>query len=200
MTAAERDHTRDGADEAAGEAALSIEAQLEALLFVAEGGAELRDLARALGVGVEVARRTLDGLTASLRERGLRVQWHDGRAQLVSAPAAAAVVQRFLGLEPETKLSTAAMETLAILAWRQPITRPRIEAIRGVDCGRALATLKARGLIEEVGRAETAGRPLLYGTTLRFLEHFGLERASDLPPLPAEVEAAISERSLGGLV
>jgi segregation and condensation protein B len=92
-------------------------------------------------------------------------------------------VERFLGVEEDHRLSRPALETLAIIAYKQPITRPAIEAIRGVNCDRALASLRARGLISEVGRADTAGRPYLFGTTFRFLEYFGLEKPDDLPPL-----------------
>ncbi len=161
-------------------------AALEALLFVAEGPAELADLARGLDVSVAAVRGLLDELASVLGGgRGLRLQRHGARVQLVTAPEAAAAIERFLGGRSEQRLSHAALETLAIIAYRQPVSRPQIEAIRGVDCGRALATLRARELVEEVGRAEGPGRPLLYGTTMRFLEHFGLQHPDDLPPLPA---------------
>ncbi|HWQ28056.1 MAG TPA: SMC-Scp complex subunit ScpB, partial [Dehalococcoidia bacterium] len=94
-------------------------------------------------------------------------------------------VERFLGAE-YPRLSDAALETLAIIAYRQPVTRAVIESIRGVNSDGALATLLHRGLIEAVGRADTVGRPILFGTTVRFLEHFGLEKPEDLPPLPSE--------------
>ena len=103
--------------------------------------------------------------------------------QLVTAPEVAEDVRRFLGLSGSARLSTAALETLAIIAYRQPITRAEIEAIRGVNCDGVLRTLLAKGLIEEVGRAEGPGRPILYGTTMLFLQHFGLRSLADLPPL-----------------
>jgi len=103
--------------------------------------------------------------------------------QLVTAPEAASYVERFLGLEARTRLSRAALEALAIIAYRQPITRPEIEAIRGVSSDSVLRTLLRVGLIEEVGRASTVGRPILYGTTFEFLQHFGLRSLHELPDL-----------------
>jgi segregation and condensation protein B len=107
---------------------------------------------------------------------------------MVSAPEATLYVERYLGVEEDHRLSHASLETLAIIAYKQPITRQAIEAIRGVNCDRALASLRARGLITEVGRAGSAGRPYLFGTTFRFLEYFGLEKPGDLPPLEEGLE------------
>ena len=160
-----------------------LAAALEALLFVADTPVEVAELARGLDVSVAATRGLLESLAEALRSRGLRLQWHGAQVQLVTAPEAGPYIERFLGGRGEQRLSPAALETLAIIAYKQPITRPHIEAIRGVDSGRAIATLRARELVEEVGRAETAGRPALFGTTMRFLEYFGLERPSDLPPL-----------------
>jgi segregation and condensation protein B len=102
---------------------------------------------------------------------------------MVTAPEVTSYVERFLGVEEDHRLSHAALETLAIIAYKQPITRHVLESIRGVNCDRALASLRARGLITEVGRAHAPGRPYLFGTTFRFLEYFGLEKPEDLPPL-----------------
>jgi len=102
---------------------------------------------------------------------------------LVSAPEAAPYVERFLGLSLSGKLSAAALETLAIIAYKQPITRPQIEAIRGVNSDGALRTLMSKGLIEEVGRLDSVGHPILFGTTFEFLQYFGLSSLSELPPL-----------------
>jgi segregation and condensation protein B len=158
---------------------------LEAVLFVAEEPVELAELARALEVSVAAVRGLVERLAELCGARGLRVQRQGTRIQLVTAPETAAFVHRFIGHRSEQRLSAAALETLAIIAYRQPVTRPELEAIRGVNCDHAIATLRARGLIEEVGRAETVGRPLLFGTTIRFLEHFGLASPDELPPLPA---------------
>ena len=161
-------------------------AALEALLFVADEPVEIAELARVLTVGMAATRGLLEALADALQGRGLRLQWHGSRVQMVTAPEAGPYIERFLGARGEGRLSPAALETLAIIAYKQPITRPQIEAIRGVDSGRAIATLRARELVDEVGRADTVGRPLLLGTTMRFLEHFGLQRPEDLPPLNEE--------------
>jgi segregation and condensation protein B len=105
--------------------------------------------------------------------------------QLVTAPDAGPYVERFLGLESRQRLSGAALESLAIIAYKQPMTRAGVEQVRGVNSDGAIGSLIARGLVEEVGRAPGPGRPALLGTTLRFLEHFGLSKPEDLPPLPA---------------
>jgi len=157
---------------------------LEALLFVADEPVEIGALARSLNLPRQTITEALEALAGAARERGVRVQRNGNRVQLVSAPEAGSYVEQFLGME-QARLSDAALETLAIIAYRQPVTRAAVDAIRGVNSERSVATLLARGLIEEVGRAETVGRPALLGTTQRFLEYFGLERPDDLPPLPA---------------
>lgn len=161
---------------------------VEAILYVADEPVELPEIARALDVSVAAARGLLDRLEEQTADRGLRVQRQGTRAQLVTAPEAGQYVRRFLGARTEQRLSPAALETLAIIAYQQPITRPALEAVRGVSCDHAIATLKARGLIEEVGRAESVGRPVLFGTTISFLEHFGLNNPAELPPLPTPAE------------
>jgi len=123
-----------------------------------------------------------------LQGRGIRVQRHRQRVRFVTAPEAASVVRAFLGLEAKVRLSRAALETLAIIAYRQPITRPEIDAIRGVSSDGVVRSLLEKGLIEEVGRAQAPGRPILYGTTPRFLELVGLTSLEDLPPLQEDAE------------
>ena len=162
---------------------------LESLLFVADGPVDEAILARTVAVEISEVRSALETLAESCRERGVRLQRHGTEVQLVSDPAAAEYVERFLGLEQRQGLSRAALEVLAIIAYRQPVTRTAIEAIRGVNSDNAVATLAARELIEEVGRASGPGRPSLFATTIRFLEHFGLERPEDLPPLELESAA-----------
>ena len=107
------------------------------------------------------------------------------RLQLVTVPQAAPQVEHFLGLEVNLRLSQAALETLAIVAYAQPVTRPQVEAIRGVNSDSVLRTLLAAGLIEEAGRADTVGRPILYQTTFEFLQQFGLSSLQALPALEA---------------
>ena len=168
--------------------ALPLAAQVEAVLFVAERPITVAELCKLLQAPPDAVEDALDGLAAGYERRGISLQRHGEALQLVSQPAAAGVVQRFLGLEMSARLSPAALETRAIVAYRQPVTRAQIEAIRGVSPDHALANLIARGLVEDVGRLETVGRPILYGTTFEFLRAFGLNRLSDLPPsgeLPA---------------
>ena len=157
-------------------------AMLESLLFVADEPLELSVLARSLGVSYAVTAEAVDGLASQCAERGIRVQRSGDLVQLVTAPEAAPYVGRFLDMDHH-RLSMAALESLAIIAYRQPVTRAAISSIRGVDSDHVVATLIARGLVEEVGRASTVGRPALLGTTVRFLEYFGLEKPDDLPPL-----------------
>jgi segregation and condensation protein B len=155
---------------------------LESLLFVADEPLEFGVLARSLGVSRAVVAEAVDGLASECADRGIRLQRSGELVQLVTAPEAAPYVERFLDMDHH-RLSTAALESLAIIAYRQPVTRAAICSIRGVDSDGVVATLMARGLVEEVGRASTVGRPALLGTTVRFLEYFGVERPDDLPPL-----------------
>jgi len=168
---------------------------LEALLFVADHPIDVPYLSRAVDVSQARVERALDELAEALREsgRGIRVQRGPAGVQLTSAPDAAAFVERFLGLEANRRLSTAALETLAIIAYRQPITRGQVDQVRGVSSDGAIATLRARDLIEAAGHATGPGRPMLFRTTARFLEHFGLERPGQLPPLPEDVDLPPSE-------
>ena len=168
---------------------------LEGLLFVASEPAGVERLATALDVPVTRIEQGLEQLESQLEHRGIRLQRHNGSAQLVSAPEVADAIEVFLGLDLSTKLSRAALEALAIIAYRQPITRPQIEAIRGVNSDGVIRTLLHRGLIEEVGRLEQAGRPILYGTTFAFLQYFGLENKEDLPPLDEGALGALAARA-----
>jgi len=161
----------------------SLEALLESLLFVSDGPASLRRLAQVLEVTAEELEEAVQSLARSCQNRGIRLQRHGDHVQLASAPEASAYVERLLGTQQAGKLSPAALETLAIVAYQQPVTRATIEAIRGVNSDRVLSTLEARGLISEVGRQETAGRPVLFGTTFEFLQYFGLESLEQLPPI-----------------
>jgi len=159
---------------------------LESLLFIAPAPTPVARLSQVLGVDEETVERTLADLAEDYvaRRRGLRLLRKGDRVQLTTAPEASGYVERFLGLELNSKLSTAALETLAVIAYRQPITRAEIESIRGVNCDGVLRTLIARELVEPVGRLEQPGRPFLYGTTLQFLQYFGLDSLERLPPLP----------------
>ncbi|MCD6289786.1 MAG: SMC-Scp complex subunit ScpB [Anaerolineae bacterium] len=162
---------------------LRLIALVESLLFVADEPVPLSRLADALEAPKEEIESVLGELTEACRDRGVRVQRKGDLVQMVSAPEAAPYIERFLGLNLTTRLSPAALEVLAIVAYRQPITRAEIEAIRGVSCDAVLRTLVNRGLLEEVGRLDRVGRPILYGTTFQFLQHFGLSSLDELPPL-----------------
>ncbi len=162
---------------------LPLSALLEGLLFVAGEPVTPHQLATALEMPVTDVEKGLSALEDELRLRGLRLQKHAGRVQLTTAPEIASQVETFLGLEATSHLSRAALETLAIIAYQQPVTRPQIDSIRGVNSDGVMKSLLSKGLLQEVGRAEGPGRPILYGTTPDFLQHFGLSSLSELPPL-----------------
>lgn len=160
----------------------NLAARLEALLFVAAGPVTLSQLATALEVPPADVESALMDLQAYYSRRCLRIQQHAGGMQLTTAPEVAGLVERFLGLETTARLSRAALETLAIVAYRQPVTRPEIEALRGVSSDGVLKNLLSKELVQEMGRADRPGRPFLYGTTQYFLQHFGLNSLDELPP------------------
>ena len=162
---------------------INLAANVESLLFVADAPVTLGRLAEVLGVKVAKVEKALAELDARYVEGGLRIQRSKNHLQLVTAPEAAGCIDLFLGLESRVRLSRAALETLAIIAYRQPITRPEIEAIRGVSSDSVLRTLVRTGLSEELGRAPGVGRPILYGTSPEFLQHFGLRSLDELPTL-----------------
>jgi segregation and condensation protein B len=162
---------------------LPLSVKLEAMLFVAAEPVTISQLATALDVSNSVVERGLNELDASLAGRGLRLQRHAGRVQLTTAPELAELIERFLGLEATSHLSRAALETLAIIAYQQPVTRPQIDAIRGVNSDSMMKSLLNKGLILESGRADGPGRPILYSTTPEFLQHFGLNSILEMPPL-----------------
>jgi segregation and condensation protein B len=167
---------------------LSPAAQIESLLFVASGPVSTYRLATVLDMTQTAVHNLLDEMTADYARRGLRLQWSGNAVQLTTAPEASALVEHFLGLEVTSRLSQAALEVLAIIAYMQPATRPQIDDIRGVNSDGALRTLLSKGLIEEIGRMESPGRPILYGTTTEFLQHFGLAGLDEMPPLPEDEE------------
>ncbi|MEX0788887.1 MAG: SMC-Scp complex subunit ScpB [Anaerolineales bacterium] len=178
-----------------GESAAAVDgnlvARLEALLFVSPAPASLAQLSETLAVPADEIERALKTLAVERAQSGIRVQRHGGRVQLTSAPEFAAEVEAFLQLEATARLTRASLEILAIVAYREPVTRPVIDSIRGVNSETALTTLLRYGLVEEAGREEGPGRPILYSTTPEFLRHFGLEGVEQLPPLaPPEPSVA----------
>jgi segregation and condensation protein B len=157
-------------------------ALVEALLLVSPEPPTIEELA----AGAEVPREEIERGLAWLEQRedrGWIVQRHGRRIHLASAPRFAGKIRLFLGLDREARLSSASLETLALVAYQQPITRAEIESVRGVDSSGVLAKLHARGLVEPVARLATVGNPIQYGTTAEFLNHFGLRSLADLPPI-----------------
>jgi segregation and condensation protein B len=155
----------------------------ESLLFVAGRPLKLAELRKLLNVSEDLLLAALKTLEHDLvnQGRGIRLQRLGQQVQLVTAPENAHYIAEFLGLPMTAKLTTASLETLAVIAYRQPVTRSQIEAVRGVNSDRALASLLQHGLVAEVGRAPTLGRPALFATTGDFLQQFGLTSLTDLP-------------------
>jgi segregation and condensation protein B len=168
-----------------------LKASLEAVLFVAPVAVTPAQLASALEIPESEVEAGLRLLAADLQDRGLRLQRHAGRIQLTTAPELSEVVERFLGLEITSYLSRAALETLSIVAYQQPVTRPQVDSIRGVQSDGVLKSLLHKGLIQDIGRAEGPGRPILYASTAEFLQHFGLSSLDELPPLEVEQEVEV---------
>lgn len=169
-------------------ATLSLPALLESVLFVASGPVSAARLAAALDTTPSAIQELLRSLEADYAGRGLRLQWSGGMVQLTTAAEASATIERFLGLEVTSRLSQAALEVLAIVAYMQPVTRPQVDQVRGVNSDGALRSLLSKGLVEEIGRLEKPGRPILYGTTPDFLQAFGLNALEEMPRLADEEE------------
>jgi segregation and condensation protein B len=191
----------DGAAEAAADetpAPIELtEAALEALLFVAEKPLSRREIAAVAGVERSVVDERLGDLEVTLSSRGIRLVASGERVELVTAPEAGALIARYVGADA-IRLSPAALETLAIVAYRQPMTKAAVERIRGVDSDYSIRSLLHRRLVVDLGRADAPGRPILYGTGFDFLERFGLTSLDELPPLDADVagrlvDAAVAE-------
>lgn len=169
---------------------------IQAILFVAEKPVALRELTRITGGTPRTVEAALEELTAWAEDTGLRVAHEGDDWQLMTAADVAPAVAAYLGAD-RLRLSPAALETLSVIAYRQPATRAEVEAIRGVNCDQTFYTLMQRRLIEERGRREVAGRPILYGTTWEFLECFGLTSLDQLPrvlsPDGQVAEGAVAE-------
>ena len=177
--------------------------RIEALLFAAPGLTSVDQLAQA----TKMKKREVEAALVALRTHyselhGIRLQEVKGQYQLVTAPEYATDIEAFLGLEITSRLTQAALEALAIVAYKQPTTRPEIDSIRGVNSDGVVRSLLSKGLIEELGRSEAPGRPILYGITPEFLQHFGLEGLDQLPEIDFEAlfsspqEAEADERRL----
>ena len=168
------------------------EAALEALLFVAERPLSRREIASLAGTDRATVDARLGDLEVSLRGRGIRLLIDGDRVELATAPEGGALVARYVGADT-VRLSPASLETLAIVAYRQPVTKGAVERIRGVDSDYTMRALQHRRLVVELGRSNAPGRPFLYGTGFEFLERFGLTSLDELPPLDADVAARLAE-------
>jgi segregation and condensation protein B len=162
---------------------------LEAILFSSNRALKLRELQQATETGAKEVQAALNELAAALAGRGLMLQRQGDLVQLVTRPEVASYVRRALRPEVTGKLSPAAYETLAIVAYQQPVTKSRIEEIRGVNCDSVVANLELRNLVVEVGRGSGPGQPKLYGTTMHFLQVLGLANLADLPAPGTEASA-----------
>ena len=158
-----------------------LSATLEAILFSSNRPLKLRELQQATDSDRTAVEHALDELKEALEKRGVMLMRHHDELNLATRPAFAAAVRRALRPEVSGKLSAAAYETLAIVAYQQPVMRSRIEEVRGVNCESVLTNLELRDLITEVGRGSGPGLPKLYGTTMRFLLMMGLESLDHLP-------------------
>ncbi|MBW4061923.1 SMC-Scp complex subunit ScpB [Candidatus Saccharibacteria bacterium] len=167
-----------------------LAASIEAILFVSAEPLGLPSLIAATEAGEEDVLAAVDELGRSLIGTGLLLQSHNQQWQLVTAPVAASAIKRYLSAESRSDLSRAALETLAMIAYRGPITRTQIDELRGVGSDSMLRGLLQRGLITEAGRAHDVGRPMQYAVSHRFLEHVGLASLADLPPLDVDEPAS----------
>ena len=171
---------------------------IEAILFVAGEPVNVKDVQRALDVTEDEARQAIDALDSdySYHRRGITLKRFGDHIQLSTRAEYAPYVERLLQPIQKQSLSQSALETLAVVAYRQPVTRLDIEAVRGVKCDYSVQSLVNKGLIEEVGRKEALGRPILYGTTDQFLSHFGLHSLEELPKPPEPENTGEDEEPL----
>ncbi len=172
----------------------SLKGRIEAILFVAGEAVSIRDLAKALQVDEKGLKAVLNeiGSEYDYEQRGFMLKRFGDKVQLATRPMYSEDVLRLLQPVQQQSLSQAAMETLAVVAYKQPVTRAEVEQIRGVKCDYSLQSLMMKDLIQEAGRKDTIGRPILYATTDKFLSHFGIQGLEDLPPLP-ETESGAAE-------
>ena len=175
----------------------SLKGRIEAILFVAGEAVAVRDLARALQTGEKEIRETINNLKDEydFEQRGFILKRFGDKVQLATRPMYSGDVVRLLQPVQQQSLSQAAMETLAVVAFKQPVTRAEVEQIRGVKCDYSLQSLMLKGLIREAGRKDTIGRPILFCTTDEFLSHFGLEDLNGLPPMPQPENAEMEKET-----
>lgn len=174
-----------------------LKAVIEGLLFVSgDEGIEAKQLAQIVEVDVDMLIDVLEDMKYDFKrqKRGIQIVEIAGCYQLTTLPEHAAYFEKLAYSPTHASLSQAALETLAIVAYKQPITRAEVEEVRGVKSERAIHTLVNKSLIKEVGRKEGTGRAILYGTTKQFLDYFGLNSLEDLPPIPEDVNASQVEQ------
>jgi len=186
MTDLERDIELETPEEESAEPAGNLSGRIEAILFVAGEPVRVEDLAKALNVTVKAVENEIIKLRDEydFHQRGFTLKRFGHQVQLATRAIYAADVVHLLQPVQKQSLTQAAMETLAVVAYKQPVTRAEVEQVRGVKCDYSLQSLMNKELIMEVGRKEALGRPILYGTTENFLAHFGLTSLEDLPPMP----------------
>ncbi len=178
-----------------------VAAAIESILFVSGRPLEYGELRKLLDIDDLTLNEGLEALAEQLEQqaRGIRLQRLGMQVQLVSAPENARYIAALLGLPMTAKLTNAALETLSVVGYRQPITRAQIEAVRGVNSDRALLSLIQHGLVVEIGRTQTVGRPALFATTPEFLQQFGLTNLDQLPQpsIDAEPQEAQAAQKTG---
>ena len=186
MTDFERDIEMEEIDEEASEAAGTLSGRIEAILFVAGEPVRIEELAKALNVSVPAVENEVTKLRDEydFHQRGFTLKRFGHQVQLATRALYATDVVHLLQPVQKQSLSQAAMETLAVVAYKQPVTRAEVEQVRGVKCDYSIQSLVNKELTMEGGRKDTLGRPILYGTTENFLSHFGLTTLEDLPPMP----------------
>lgn len=180
----------------------TLAGRIEAILFVAGDAVRVEDLAKALGIGLAELDRALNALKDEydFAQRGFCLKRFGHQVQLATRALYSRDVVHLLQPVQKQSLSQAAMETLAVVAYRQPVTRAEVEQIRGVKCDYSIQSLVNKELIQEVGRKDTLGRPILYGTTEAFLSHFGISSLEDLPPMPETVSDSVETGEVPELI
>ena len=180
----------------------NLKGRIEAILFVAGEAVTVKELARALQTEEKAVKAELNAIRDEYDydQRGFLLKRFGDKVQLATRPLYAQDVLRLLQPVQQQSLSQAAMETLAVVAYKQPVTRAEVEQVRGVKCDYSLQSLINKGLIKETGRKDTIGRPILFGTTDEFLSHFGLEGLEYLPPLPENTQESSPEEAEEELV
>jgi len=180
----------------------TLAGRIEAILFVAGDAVRVEDLAKALGIGLAELERALTALKDEydFAQRGFCLKRFGHQVQLATRALYSRDVVHLLQPVQKQSLSQAVMETLAVVAYRQPVTRAEVEQIRGVKCDYSIQSLVNKELIHEVGRKDTLGRPILYGTTEAFLSHFGISSLDELPPMPDTVSDSMDSGEVAELV